>query len=45
MNLAVDVISNVIGPWCSIGKRRLEKASVAFDGPVAVRWLPFQLMS
>ena len=24
--LAVDVISDVICPWCLIGKRRLEKA-------------------
>ena len=26
MNLSVDVISDVICPWCYIGKRRLEKA-------------------
>ena len=26
MSLAVDVISDVICPWCYIGKRRLEKA-------------------
>ncbi len=43
MNLSVDVISDVICPWCFIGKRRLEKAIAAFDGPVKVRWLPFQL--
>ena len=45
MNLAVDVISDVICPWCYIGKRRLEKAVAALDGPheVRVRWLPFQL--
>ena len=43
MNLAVDVISDVICPWCYIGKRRLEKAIAAHDGPVKVRWLPFQL--
>lgn len=41
--LAVDVISDVICPWCFIGKRRLEKAIVAHGGPVRVRWLPFQL--
>lgn len=29
MNLAVDVISDVICPWCYIGKRRLEKATAA----------------
>jgi predicted DsbA family dithiol-disulfide isomerase len=45
MNLAVDVISDVICPWCYIGKNRLEKAIAAFDGnqEVRVRWLPFQL--
>jgi predicted DsbA family dithiol-disulfide isomerase len=43
MSLAVDVISDVICPWCFIGKRRLEKAVSALGGPVAVRWFPFQL--
>src|SRR5262245_61026807 len=43
MALLVDVISDVICPWCYIGKRRLEKAVAAVDGPVKVRWLPFQL--
>jgi len=43
MNLSVDVISDVICPWCFIGKRRLETAIVAYGKPVIVRWLPFQL--
>ena len=45
MNLAVDVISDVICPWCYIGKRRLEKALAALEGQhdVQVRWHPFQL--
>jgi len=45
MNLTVDVIFDVICPWCFIGKRRLEKAVAALDGShkVRVRWLPFQL--
>jgi predicted DsbA family dithiol-disulfide isomerase len=43
MNLAIDVISDVICPWCWIGKRRLEKAIAAFGQQVQVRWLPFQL--
>jgi predicted DsbA family dithiol-disulfide isomerase len=30
----VDVISDVICPWCFIGKRRLEKAVAALDGQV-----------
>jgi predicted DsbA family dithiol-disulfide isomerase len=44
MVLHVDVISDVICPWCFIGKRRLEKALAAVDGhEVRVCWLPFQL--
>jgi len=45
MVLHVDVISDVICPWCYIGKRRLEKAIAAIEGQhkVRVRWLPFQL--
>jgi predicted DsbA family dithiol-disulfide isomerase len=45
MNLQVDVISDVICPWCYIGKRRLETAvtAVADQHDVRVRWLPFQL--
>jgi predicted DsbA family dithiol-disulfide isomerase len=45
MKLVVDVISDVICPWCCIGKRRLEQAIAAFDGQnaVEVHWHPFQL--
>ena len=45
MNLAIDVISDVICPWCYIGKRRLEKAIAALGGPhgVRVQWHAFQL--
>jgi predicted DsbA family dithiol-disulfide isomerase len=43
MTLSVDVISDVICPWCFIGKRRLEKAIAAHPGAVEVRWLPYQL--
>ncbi len=39
--LTIDVISDVICPWCFIGKRRLEKA--LRDRAAAVRWHPFQL--
>src|SRR6266702_3334764 len=44
MNLSVDVFSDVICPWCYIGKRRLEKALAALDRQheVRVRWLPYQ---
>ena len=43
MILSVDVISDVICPWCFIGKRRLEKAVAALGKPVKVRWHAFQL--
>ncbi len=45
MAVRVDVISDVICPWCYIGKRRLEKAIRALAGrhEVRVRWHPFQL--
>jgi predicted DsbA family dithiol-disulfide isomerase len=45
MDLTVDVISDVICPWCYIGKRRIEKAIAAVDGQydAQVHWHPFQL--
>ena len=45
----IDVISDVVCPWCFIGKRHLESALVAWrkDHPgeeqPQVRWHPFQL--
>ena len=42
--LSIDVVSDVICPWCYIGKRRLEKALPMLVGVEAeIRWLPFQL--
>ncbi|MCA9059547.1 MAG: DsbA family protein [Planctomycetaceae bacterium] len=41
--MSVDVVSDVICPWCYIGKRRLGKAIVDSGEHVAVRWHPFQL--
>src|SRR5205823_1525838 len=43
MTTKIDIISDVICPWCFIGKRRMEKAVAAHGGPLKVRWLPFQL--
>jgi predicted DsbA family dithiol-disulfide isomerase len=43
MNLSFEVISDVICPWCFIGKRRLEKAIAAHGEPVKVQWHAFQL--
>jgi predicted DsbA family dithiol-disulfide isomerase len=40
----VEVVSDVVCPWCFIGKRRLEKALTLLERQdVAVRWKPFQL--
>ena len=43
--LLIEIASDVICPWCYIGKRRLEKALERMEGEVEVRieWLPFQL--
>jgi predicted DsbA family dithiol-disulfide isomerase len=43
--LKVEVASDVVCPWCYIGKRRLEKALAAVKGEIEaeIRWLPFQL--
>ena len=40
----IDVVSDVVCPWCFIGKRRLEKAiALNPEIPVAVRWRPYFL--
>ena len=43
--LVIEIASDVICPWCYIGKRRLEKALSLLDGEVKpdIHWLPFQL--
>ena len=42
--LAVDVISDVVCPWCYVGKRLLERASeLKPEIPVAVRFRPYFL--
>lgn len=40
----IDIISDVVCPWCFIGKRRLEKA-LALRSEIAaeITWRPFQL--
>jgi len=49
MTLAIDIISDVVCPWCFIGKRRLEAALKLYRerNPEAaepkVTWHPFQL--
>ena len=41
--ITIDIVSDVVCPWCFIGKRRLEKAMAAFKAPLAMRWRPHQL--
>ena len=46
--LSVDVVSDVVCPWCFVGKRHLEAALRALpselaDANIVVRWHPFEL--
>jgi predicted DsbA family dithiol-disulfide isomerase len=42
--VTIDVVSDVVCPWCFIGKRRLEKAlALKPDVPVEVRFHPYFL--
>ena len=49
MALTIDIISDVVCPWCYIGKRRLETALAQYAelnpdaAPPEIRWRPFQL--
>jgi predicted DsbA family dithiol-disulfide isomerase len=39
----IDVVSDVICPWCFLGKRRLDAALGALDMNVFIRWRPYML--
>ena len=39
----IDVIADVICPWCFLGKRRLDVALAAMDKDVFIRWRPYLL--
>src|SRR5215510_13862006 len=42
--IAVDVVSDVVCPWCFIGQKRLDKAIAKWPAiSVEVNWRPFQL--
>lgn len=41
--LQVDMISDLVCPWCYLGKRRLDDALLAVHGPTAVSWFPFRV--
>jgi len=39
----IEIYSDVVCPWCYIGKRRLEQALASVGGEARVTWRPFQL--
>jgi predicted DsbA family dithiol-disulfide isomerase len=47
--LQIDIVSDVVCPWCYVGKRQLEQAIALWQQdhpdltPPALRWRPFQL--
>ena len=41
--VVVDVVSDLICPWCFVAKRRLEKAAAILGKPLEMQWYPFQL--
>jgi predicted DsbA family dithiol-disulfide isomerase len=42
--VSIQIVSDVVCPWCFIGKRRLEQAlAQRADLPVEVTWFPYQL--
>src|SRR5258708_30106543 len=43
--MAVEIWSDIVCPWCYIGKRRFEAALTRFEhaGQVGVRWRSFEL--
>lgn len=43
--ITVDIVSDVVCPWCYLGKARIEQAIANLEGEVAVdvNWRPYQL--
>ena len=41
--MQIDIYSDIVCPWCFVGKRRLERALTAVGGDIHVTWRPFQL--
>ena len=44
-NLKIDIISDLVCPWCIIGYKRLEKALATFEDSlnVEINWHPFEM--
>jgi predicted DsbA family dithiol-disulfide isomerase len=43
MRVEIEIYSDVVCPWCYLGKTRLEAALATFEAEVTVRWRAFQL--
>lgn len=42
--ISIDIVSDVVCPWCFVGKRKLDKALQAFPkARIEIRWRPYQL--
>ena len=41
--MQIDIYSDIVCPWCYVGKRRLERALTSVGRDVHVTWRPFQL--
>ncbi len=43
-NIKIDIVSDVVCPWCYLGKARLERALAAMKNVTAeIHWRPYQL--
>jgi predicted DsbA family dithiol-disulfide isomerase len=43
--LKIDIVSDVVCPWCTIGYKRLEKAIIELgvQDKIDITWQPFEL--
>lgn len=41
--IQIDIISDVMCPWCIVGYRQLEQALAGIDTGALIRWHPFEL--
>ena len=41
--MRIDIYSDIVCPWCFVGKRRLERALTSVGGDIRLTWRPFQL--
>jgi len=42
-DVEIEIYSDVVCPWCYLGKARLDAALASFDGDVVLRWRAYQL--